>query len=194
MAAFFDNIEDVQTKFVSTICYYDGKAVIVKNADILEDGKYYLTVSGINGRNKQINLDDPLFKYKDYNMGYVNTHGQAVWFFRRPIKQYRQGLKKEQTGYIKAIPGGLAEGFGFSRPVCQMLENIYPSLEECKVAVHDQDVLSLAFNRDFAVAWDHIHEDYLLEYRGVSIGSGTKSFRVLPSYSHLNDKIKEVIG
>lgn len=201
MAAKFDNLDDVNTKFAGTICYYEGVPVYVKAA-LYDDepGKFTLQINALNQKTKIIKLDDKAFNYKDYNIGYVNSGVQAVWWFRKPIKQYRQGLKKDQMSVI--VPNlynpELDMSFSFGKPVVNMLENSYPSMKDITDHIRNGEAVSIAFHKDFAIAWDKLHNDFIIEYRGKAVGVGLdpeiKSFRLIAEHQHLTEALKEALA
>ncbi len=194
--AVFDNLDDVQTKFSGTICYYDDKAVLVKSASVpLEKpGQYFLGICALNGRAKPIELTDPKFRYRDYNLGYANVGVYSVWWYRRPIRQYSQGLKRNQMGYLTSgiMPD---DSFNFARPYTAMLENSYPSIDDCQKLLVDQKAQVVAFHRDFALSQDIIHNDFILEYRSKKIGATTASrkLRLSKEANYLREALKEAI-
>lgn len=200
MAFGFDNLDDVMGKFNGTICYYDGKPVMVKSAMPGETEKeFLLIIAGATGRGKTIKLEDKAFNYRDYNIGYVNSGTIAPWWFRKPMRQYKQGLKKDQMGWRFGTPGAmLQEHFGFSRPFLNMLENAYPNREQVKKHLMGGEMNTMAFHRDFAVSYDAIHEDYILEHRGVkvgtSIGGNLNQFKLIEAHKHLAETVQEAIG
>src|ERR1700744_2886318 len=124
----FDNLDDLRAKFDSSIVMYDGKACVVKQAHFQEDqagnyikDAYMFVVCAYNGRNKSVKLDDPLLSWKDYNLGYANSKSTAAWWYRVPLKQFRQGLRREQMGYLASSPYHMPnENFGMSRQFVDM--------------------------------------------------------------------------
>lgn len=200
MVAKFDNYEDVNGKFAGTICYYDGKPVLIKGAIPDPEGgkEFYLSIINMAGKGTTIKVEDPKFNYKDFNIGYANCGTFASWWFRKPHKQFRQGLKKDQMAWRTSIPGAQPDDyFNLSKPFNQMLENKYPSLEECQLALKGKMAAVIAFHKDFALSWDDIHNSYILEYRAKRIGATTgdnlKNFKIVPEYDHLKETLKEVL-
>lgn len=198
---FFDNVDDLQTKFVSTICMYDGQAVFVKQVAEKADKRFTLFIvnHGKYTRGKHIELTDPAFNYVDFNIGYANYQKRCVWWYRKPIRQYRQGLKSEQMGYRN--PGGMymddlvdMANFGISGVYVNMLENNYPHLNDCKLLLdRDDGVKSIAFHCDFAISYDDMHNDYIMEYCGTKIGTSHNliGFNLKPEYKHLTEALRE---
>lgn len=199
----FDNLDDVMSKFQSTICYYDNKAVFVKSVEESPPNLFQLKILKYNAKESQkIFLDDPLFSYKNFNIGYANSSHTSVWWYRRPIKQYQQGLKKEQLGYVLSKPdgGGLEENFNFSRSFVAMLENAYPALENIGETLKNPEngVRIAAFHKDFALSWSELHDNFVLEFRGLKIGTGINGkldqFRLVADFKYLAEALQEAIA
>lgn len=201
MSAFFDNLDDVNGKFAGTICYYDKVPVVIKQAvnDTDQAGKFKLLVSSLTTKGKYIDLTDPKFNYRDFNLGYTNHMMGAVWWYRRPTRQYRQGLKREQMGWRSSNKQeALDEAFGFNKVFCAMLENRYPNLETVKDTLLMHKIKSAAFHRDFAITYDEIHEDFILEYRGTKIGASLtpnlRQYRIIDDAKYLQESLAEALG
>ena len=195
----FDNLEDVQSKFAGTVCMYDDKAALVKSASIsAEDASsYVLSIQAWNTpRGKQIKLLDPKFKYTSFNLGYANNGMYAGWWYRKPAKQYRQGLKADQLFARTSDPNIGCGHFNWSSAFARMLENVYPTLEQSHKAVVDQLATVSAFHKDFAISWDSMHEDYVIEYRGIKIGvsPNLKEFKLRAEHRYLTEALMEVIA
>jgi len=196
----FDNIDDVVAKFHNTICIYDGLPVRVENVVHSEknQGSFALLVKHPNGGPATlVEIDDPKLLYRDYNLGYANIDTVATWWYRRPLKQYQQGLKRNQvsclcTSSLDHIPD---DGFGFTKNYIKMLSNIYPTLDECRVMVTEGNRISAAFHRDFAISFNHLHGTYTLEFRGkrVGISPDLKTFKLAPNCEHLSETLQEVL-
>lgn len=202
MAAKFDNLEDVQTKFLNSICYYDNVPYQVKTVDlsVITPGDFTLVLYSIGGGKKvmvETELSNKLFRYRDYNIGYVNDGANAVWWFRKPLKQYTQGLRSNQLGVKVAHQVyGQEINFGLSKPYLDMLTNTYPSLEVCQSNLKEGQKKVIAFHRDFALTWDAIHEDYILHYRAAPVGKTVdcRDFSLVKEAKHLNEALKEALG
>lgn len=203
MAVAIDLIEDVNQKFTNTVVMYKHKAVSVKvvlhNPD--KNGEFILQAVAPNARSyTEINLNDPDLNYQTFNIGYANDGMYAAWWYRRPQKQWQQGLKASQMGWKVSNQGaGPNNNFTLSKPFVNMLENSYPSIEECKkLLMGGDDALkyhAVAFHRDFALSYDELHEDYLLEYHGIRIGtsidSQLKQFKIKSEARHLIEALQE---
>ncbi|OYV41138.1 MAG: hypothetical protein B7Z80_02680 [Rhodospirillales bacterium 20-64-7] len=196
----YDNIDDAQIKLLKTICLYDKKPVHVLGVDMADiHGKlpYKLTLKLPTGDYINCLLDDPKFSFRDYNLGYANQGAAPYWWFRRPLKQYRQGLRGDQMESRFSNPnlyGGAR--FEYSRGIIAMLENQYPHYEKCARPLVDGEAYGLAFHKDFALSYDRLHKDFIIEYRGKVIGQtkNFKDFTVLDEFKHLQEPLTEALG
>lgn len=195
----FDNLQDVNAKFVGTVCYYQNEPVYVKTAFHDDDDAkmFRLSVAKLNEPSEIIDLHDPDFKYTGYCIGYANGPGLATWWYRRPAKQYQQGLKAEQLRFFSETGLGQPKaGFQFIKCYVNMLKNNYLSLEEAKKLVRDGKAHSAAWHRDFAVSWKPEDNQYLLDYRANNIGVfGSKSpIELFPQAKYLTETLHEALG
>lgn len=199
----YDNIEDAKNKLKNCYATYKGKPIIIKEVNYMPGtdpdknvfGWFGHTLSGRKLADSYIALDDPEFNASEYNLGYLNNHGFASWFYRVPFRQYHQGLRSDQVGQYSSNP---AYHMDF-KPCTQlglMLENRYPSFGECADVLKKEDVALVAFNRNFAMAYDRIHRDFILEYKGHQIGytPNLEDFKLLTEHEHLYEALKEAIG
>lgn len=196
----YDNYDDAVTKLANTICYHDGKAVFVKGVNVSDfDGKTLLLTLQLtrNGRSKVVELVDKGLNYTNFNLGYVNYEVGSAWWFRKPIRQYRQGLKADQLS-LRASEQEYYQlaHFGFYNNICDMLENNYPTLVECEQKLKDKERPIVAFHKNFAATWDPLHRDLLLEYQGTRIGvtANFKKFNLLDEFRHLTESLEEIVA
>lgn len=195
----YDNIEDVKQKLMGTMCYYDNKAVLVKNAFVDdENGKLMLSILNINNKTpKFVPVDDPLLNYTEFNLGYVNFPGYSTWFCRIPRRQYHQGLKAEQMErHASNMSYILNSTFAFNSNVTKMMENIYPKFIDVEIGVKSGDATVIAFHRDFAASWDNVHKDLVIEYKGNQVGFRNEDgeFKFMEGCDHLHEALKEAIA
>ncbi|CAM6031251.1 unnamed protein product [Sphagnum compactum] len=122
-----------------------------------------------SGNNVKFALNDPEFNCFKYNLGYLNSRGYSCFFYRIPVKQYRQGLRSDQVSYRFTKRSHGIE-FKRSKYMAEMLENRYPSFEQCCKLLKEDEAEVIAFDRNFALGIDKIHEDYILEYKGEENG------------------------
>lgn len=201
MVAMFDNLADVDSKFSGTVCYYEKKPIIVKGAakHPEKENEFTLLISSQYSKPKYVNLNDPNLNWRDYNIGYANIGPCASWWYRRPAKQYRQGLKKDQLSYKTSnvnLPPD--EGFNYSKPFILMLEDSYPDIKLCKHILEEGNIKVISFNRDFALSYNKLHEAHVLEYHGKYVGVSTNQklteYRLMPEFQHLQEALQEAIS
>lgn len=196
----FDNLGDVNAKFVGTICYYKDEPVYVKAAFHDDDNAnlFRLSVAAMAQPSEIIEIHDPEFRYTNYNLGYANYSGIASWWYRRPAKQYQQGLKAEQLRFFNDNGQSTPKaGFQFNKPYVNMLKNVYVPLEEAKKATRDIKTLSFAWHRDFAVSWVPEEGHYNLDYRSSRIGTISKLGGIVdlfPQAEYLKETLHEALG
>jgi hypothetical protein len=200
MVAVIDLLQDVDQKFTGTVVMYDKKACLIKGVVPSPDQADHFILKGAthNAREyKNIDLLDPALNYQNFNIGYANNSGYAAWWFRKPQKQWSQGLKSPQMNWRVGTPScSPGEGFGFTKPFVNMLEGIYPNIEECRKALMDQaGRFSMAFHRDFAISYDELHEDFCLEHHGIrigtSLGNNLTQFKIKAEARHLIEAFQE---
>lgn len=197
----YDNLEDARAKLTDTMAYYEGKAVYVRsvNTDPEDASKFRVQLIYYAGgkQTKWIKLDDPKFNYIHFNLGYANITGSSVWWARKPVRQYRQGLRSDQMRPVASSPYYLhTMDFCYESYIIDMLENKYPHFEECEQVLKDQVTPIVAFHKDFAVSWDKLHSDMILEYRGIHIGSGHKigQFKLADDAKFLTEYLQEAVA
>lgn len=194
----YDNLEDAKVKLTSTYCYHKDKAIVVKvisqpdpsNMKFMAHCTYMST-----GRPLEFYIDDKDFNCSVYNIGYINLNHAAAWFYRIPFKQWRQGLKHDQVR-MRASRRLYADiSFQSGKAVAEMMENIYPNFKTASNRLKDGDANIVAFHRDFAVTLDRIHNDFILEYKGVNIGfsKNLKDFELMQEFTQLTEALKEVV-
>lgn len=192
----YDNIEDVKTKLIGTYVYYDGKAMFCKDCSINEKEKFVIGLMAPNARNRKwVELDDPKLNYMNFNLGYTNGMKWAVWWYRIPQRQYRQGLRHDQVGMLASndMFKHYAE-LNFNKPTFEMMENIYPKFEEIFKPLQDGHANIMAFHKDFAATWDKFHKDLIIEYKGTQFASFKKDFEIVDEYAYLTEALKEAVG
>lgn len=196
----YDNLKDAQDKLLKTIVMYDGKAGVVIDVNPADaQGKlpYLITLKVFGGGVVQTNLADEKFNFREYNLGYANHGSQTYWWYRKPLKQFKQGLTSQQVGHLFSMPdvyGGVR--FELSKGIANMFENVYPHISVCEKSLKDGESLNQSFHRDFALAYDKFHRDCLLEYKGKMIGQShnMKDFHLIKEFSYLHEAVKEAVG
>jgi hypothetical protein len=198
----FDNLNDIHTKFVSTIIYYDGVPMYVKDCGCVQSKEnpevwtYHLVVSGITGCIKSIDLNnDPNLSYRDYAIGYANSSEAAIWWYRRAVRQWRQGLRRDQLSWHSHYSGYVNDDFTFSKSIVMMLSNSYPTILSAEEILRTEKRKIVAFHKDFALQPNAIRGDFTLEYRGKPVGftQNLKDFKLVDNYSYLTEHLSDAI-
>ena len=207
MKLLYDNMDDARNKLVGTFCMYNQKAVAVKHVwypddDMIKDNPNNEFIIGgnnlYNGRSFKCLLGDKDFDFSNLNIGYAcREDGQAAaWYYRRPMRQYRQGLKNDQVN-MKYSQRRYAEiSFAHSKAIALMLENKYKSFEEIEEEIRSKTALIGAFHKNFAATYDEIHDDLIVEYKGKPIGHSISrnNFRLIDEAKHLTEHLMEAVG
>lgn len=198
MLAQFDNLDDVNSKFNGTICRYKGEPVSVIEVLPSENtpGSYMLRLKSVQERALlSIEITDPAFSFRDFNIGYSNWQNYAVWWYRKPLKQYQQGLKKNQVGF-RALNYDQDLQFGWNNSCIKMLQNQYPTMETCHRAITTAGHINMAFHRDFALFALPDEPMVGLEFRGRPVGKGStdlQKFDLKPECSYLQETLQEIM-
>ncbi len=193
----YDNYEDVKGKLHGTYCLYKGRAVLIKAIIQESDVKYIAHGSTLfNGRVVAFDINDPDFNCSNYNIGYVNNTKTGAWFYRVPLKQYHQGLRSTQVRMKYSDIQFSNTIFNANRGVCAMLENSYPSIKSAAESLQIGDAAIVAFHKNFAMTYDQIHKDFLLEYKGGRVGftKDLKNMQLMEEREYLSESLKEAIG
>lgn len=200
----YDNLNDAQTKLNGTYAYYDGKAILIKSVHPRNDmkpnnGEYLIIPVNMAGTRQlePFHMEDPKFNCWRYNLGYANKRGYAAWFYRRPVKQWKQGLRHDQVDSRFSAMDGEYGGIDFRGVhIAEMLENRYAKLSTAAAAVQQGEAKIMAFHRHFALSFDKFHDDFLVEYKGVKFASSKdlKSFKIVKGFEHIDEALKEAIA
>ena len=198
MPLHYDTVEDAKTKLANSICYYDGKAILVKSilGNDLEPENLKVQFINLEGNQKTVKLLDPLLNYTHFNIGYTNQVCRAVWWYRKPIRQYTQGLRYTQMNYVTSDGSDNEILFQYSTETARMLENVYPTFEECQEKLVEGRSDSIAFHQHFGMSFDNLHDDFIIEYRGRKIGTNPRAheFKLIKDFRHLSEALTEAIG
>lgn len=196
----YDNFDDAKVKLSNTYCMYKGKAIHIKGVYPVDNEltKFqveatYLQTGRATG---MISIDDPDFDCAHYNIGYINRTTAAAWWYRIPHKQWQQGLKPQQCKYEVSRREFSDPGMFNGKPLAAMLENSYPAFQSAVLLIKNQEAHIVAFHRNFAVTRDTVHADFLIEYKGDTIGytHNGEDFKLMPEHQHLNEALKEAVG
>lgn len=202
MAKYYDNLEDAKAKLLNTVVYYDEVPVLVKDVvqDPYSDGGFQIVFTqSLIGRGLETKpIASSGFNFTRFNIGYANYAHGALWWYRLPAKQYQQGLKGNQLSYKGVgVQSQLGTSFKPSQTIELMLLNKYPDFDDALKTIRSSadEGMSVAFHKDFAMSWDKIHKDLLLEYKGKLIGHMPgNDIKLIDEFEHLYEPCKEAIG
>jgi hypothetical protein len=195
----YDNINDARRKLEGTIVYYDGFPYNVRNVFPNRDDPacfmLRLTANIIDSV-IDVKLVDPRLNFREYNLGFEQNQNGLIWWFRSPYRQYRQGLRRDQIGCLMPQinhPEASYIEFQYSRSLCNMLTNTYPTLQSVLKTIRDNPVVPMAFHQDFAVRWDRLHKGTVVVWRNVDVGvlNGSDRFDPLPEHKFLKETFDE---
>lgn len=202
----YDNLDSAKQKLQGTFCYYEGRAVYVKDIkpkssdpDVLMNKKFIVYICYLEGLAKFFwrDLDDPKFQYMEFNMGYMNSMGYALWYYRIPHKQWKQGLHSNQVSVRDK--SGLTDwhqfhNWGANDTTAAMMENRYPSFEVATEMLNSPGILKVAFSQNFAVYRDGFRKDLVLEHKGYPVAFETvsKTFKCNNELTYLRESIAEM--
>lgn len=211
----YDNTDLAKQKLHGTICYYDGRAVMVKEITYnygKDDpnhekppaiGARIFHIDGSKPGAFVVSLDDPKFQFMEYNTGYINFSGYALWYYRVPHRQWKQGLHRSQfqmRDYSKLMDYHDFDNFGSNEFTAAMLENRYPSFKEALATLENPNYLKMAFHKDFALYRDKMRKDFMIEWKGFPAAFQYKDFddpnvikfRCAPEMGYLKESIQEM--
>lgn len=199
----YDNLEDTKTKLYNTIVMYSGEIALIREVKQIRE-KFAVNLATLSGayglKGKWVQIDDPLLNYTEFDLGYMNIGSGSVWWCRSPQRQYQQGLRNSQCTYIHSRP---VEAYNlkvtFDVPTAMMLENKYPKLADVIGPLRSFEYKFRAINSNLAVSWDHIHSDYILDYKGKSVAHmkpvGNKfDITLMDRFQYLKEYANEVIN
>lgn len=202
----YDNLEDAKNKLVGGFALHKGKAVLIKGVGYMsgsdpEDNQFGWYGHNMSGRKTSedfMPIDHSDFNVSEYTLGYMNNHGFAVWWYRMPYKQYHQALRGNQMHARASNPQFIrGDEFRASNSLALMLENKYPHYSEAAgILKKQEDTAIVAFHRNFAFSLDRIHGDFILEYKGESIGytHNLNDFKLMKEHEHLYESLQEAIA
>lgn len=200
----YDNLEDAKAKLVQTIAMYDGRAVYIKDVTPVDgdNADYWVRINVIDQRNTMlIQLSDPKFNYMQFKLGYANCSNGAMYWYRKAQKQYKQGLKNDQLCCKSSSLGVMHDmQFTFNSDICRMLENRYPSVSEVRSLILNAMQYGgpqvFAFHSEFAMSFDNIHKDYIIEYKGTKVGHTPDFVNInfADDYAYIKEALTEALG
>jgi hypothetical protein len=206
----YDTREEAQQKLGSTVVLLDDTPVYVTDAS---DGGENLALHYIrlrSGKAGETRIRDKGWEFRNLgpHIGYANYsitggHCEALYLSRMGVRASHntQGISNKNLRIppTKGSPklgisgGNISFNSFYSKPeFLDMLEQKYPSFKDVSKHFKSPNLISKAFNRQFAVKRPENYGDFLLQYRGRDIGksSDLEKFRLLPEYSYLQETLE----
>lgn len=124
-------------------------------------------------------------------LGYTNVRGGANYLMRKPLRDWRQGLRANN---VVGLPRTLDDNTLVS--LYLPISGNYPGFEEAKYIMNVFGSSAVAFDRNFC-----INSNGLLYHKGTCVGNYLTGYRseyesisLLPSYHYLREAIKHAMG
>lgn len=151
----------------------------------------------------ELDLTDPQVNIREFKLGYVNYMNEALYLSRIPARQQVQGLcgrnvhvppySRENARVLER--GEHSADFNRLRLTAEFrdaIRGIYPSLQEAIAMLdNDDDRISVAFGRCFALKKDKDLEFFELLYKGDRVAWGDPNNFNLPSSSSFLREVLE---
>jgi hypothetical protein len=177
-------------KLHDTIVRFEGFPFYVNH--ISEDGMVRGRKLGQEGQSCHLSSLD----LSPIPLGYVNIDRSTTYLMRVPSRQWRQGIRSSN---ITSIGGSHASLFaGSASSFVNLVRNIYPTPNDCLDLINNQEVISQAFSRNFAISSinNKGKKGSILLYKSlvvgtVSMGDMRASFNLSPSYHYLSETLEE---
>jgi hypothetical protein len=193
----FDNAADADRFLSGTICYYDNVPIYIDRvASNMRVRARSLPLNhndydGLQGR-LEFELEDPLFNYTQFNLGYVNGTTEAQFIMRIPLRGNSQGLCSQN---VRTVDGARLDfvSYMYHDGFKLMMRGEYPTFNEAvrQLSVSEQ-MRGRAFSRNLAVR-RHPEINRLIHicYKGRDIGWGDGDrFTIGDEYAHLFEIIE----
>lgn len=119
-------------------------------------------------------------------LGYMNLYQSSHYLKRSPIRQYKQGLRKNNMSRLAGVPPFEL----VSVELYKTIKGTFPSIDECLDDIENDEAMGKAFSREFSFqkAPKSIH----LYYKGNKVGDLKKDRPQLYSkYMNLHEKLEE---
>lgn len=157
------SIEDIRTILKGSLIQFKKEPVIVSEISVLRTA----TIKGINPKKKfaeEVALDHPDLDVTPVKLGMCNHGGAAFYTYRRPVRQFSQGLNSGNFSVVDHTKSGkdLAkkEILQFkAKSLYSCIIGEYPDLNKVLETLNEEKpdeevkVFSLAFSRVFSI--DH---------------------------------------
>lgn len=188
MISYGEDYAYADNRLRNTLVSYKGYPFFIEA--VMRDGTVVGQVVGTKQfTGETFHLND--FDLTPLPLGYVNKGDRAIYFERMPSRFYRQGLTRD-TLYTKGQ--NRREGFMVNELACT-IRGLYPKFEDCIDVVANNECLSWAFSRKFAIGKLKPSANKInVSYRGNIVGVVNDGGPKLDNkYSFLNESLEEVL-
>lgn len=154
------------------------------------DGIWAFATNLANDVEGWIDIRDILFQ--PIQLGYMNLGSGCYYFKRRALRQdWRQGIRN--GNFESDYPGNIRM---LGRALYDLMNNKYPSLEDCVFDVMTTNITSKAFNKHFALEFSLVNNKMKLKYKGDHIGYITSNltFTLDRKYIYLQERLEDAIN
>lgn len=148
------SVDDLVAMLRNTVVRYDNKWTLVK--EILDEKT--IKVHFLKTREEDIVLlNDPLLCVDAPNIGYVNGNQTAVYCYRRPTRQYRQGIHREQLFFQNATSDKQETLRRYlyewsEKSLIALLSHKYYSVDEAIKVIENEGYEAAAVSKAFAIS------------------------------------------
>lgn len=158
------NQHDVEMRLDAVIALYKGEPYSISAVNN-EYPKITLKPLYGNKNNQIIDHDDSSLDTSFPELGYFNYAKHAIWLSKNPDRRQAQGLRSK---YLISHPK-IFGGFCYTKEFHNFLKKQYPSVDEALEKVRNENVISMAVSRNFALSRENKAKMSLM-YRRRPIG------------------------
>lgn len=149
----FLSYEDMVRYLNRTVCMYNGVPVYVSaNTDTLNT----VQIEDLTTRKRQyVKVEEEGFSTFPFELGFMNTKEGALYASRSGSRLSVRGLSVARifTEKLGEWEDTKNLGLPFNQGFVDCLNNKYPSYQEALALVNEQDKVSCAFHKHYALKW-----------------------------------------
>lgn len=196
----YDTDEEIQHRLRDTYALYDGQVCYIVGS-ARPNGKLGVQVSKLpfllRENIRSITLDDPLFVYTEFPLGYLNTAQGAVYLRRIARRHRQQGINAQNVQASPDINHDV--NFNWNRDVLQtdslnkLVQNDYPKLSEALTLSLNSRLKTFAIHRKFSVGVDSLESENLYYKAEIVARRQRREKFVIPrQYRYLIETLREI--
>ena len=179
---YYEDASYAANRLVGSVVRRQGRPVYIH--EIEHDGTvHYASTTRMNGNLSRDRLDS--FDLEPLPLGYCNHQGHAKYLMRTPMRNdWRQGLRERTLVH---------KGSGRVPPLSvlsRVVSGIYPTIQSCVESLVNNEVVSQAFSRTFALGPNNT-----LRYKEEVVGSyrGDGELTLSDNFSWLRESLEETL-